>query len=79
MSYYDRYSLFKTNGTIKYVPHINIPFSSDDDIWGTNKNTIPIITKFIKKYKCDSILEIKRGNQNDINYAIKYIQELIIN
>lgn len=56
-----------------------IPFSSDDDIWGTDKNTIPIITKFIKKYKCDSILEIKRGNQNDINYAIKYIQELIIN
>jgi hypothetical protein len=49
MAYYDRYSLFKTNGAIKFVPHITIPFSSDDIIV-TYKQGVTRLDKLSQTY-----------------------------
>ena len=70
-----------------------IPFSDEDDIWNSDfmdlddkrvfnldqlkKSSIWSITQFLKKNKIDSILEINRGNYDDILFAIESLHKLM--
>ncbi len=68
-----------------------VVFGFDDDIFGDDvwdddkqifemtkikKSSIYIMSKFAKKYNVDSILEINRGNYQDMMFAIDHIKKL---